>query len=80
MTRYSNPFVDELLTQGRIETDPAIRLEIYDEVQRFLRDDLAWIYLFQGVHLTAVNPSLRGFTLNPLGDKQHTFEMAYWVD
>ena len=77
-TRFSNPQVDALLTEGRVETDPARRLEIYYEVQQIIRDEIPWVFLFQGELLNASSSALRGFSMNPLGDKQHTYERAHW--
>lgn len=77
---FSNPIVDELLRRGRVETDPAVRLQIYEEVQHIIRDELPWVFLFQGELLNAASTSLRGFSMNPLGDKQHTYERAYWAN
>lgn len=46
---YSNPRVDELLEAGRIETDPAARVEIYREMYGVLAEDVPTIYTLRKV-------------------------------
>ena len=43
---YSNPRIDQLIDQGRRETDPAKRKPIYAEIQRILADELPYINLW----------------------------------
>ena len=71
--RYRNPQVDALLDRGRSEVDPAIRLPIYAEVQRIIRDDAPWVFVLQNEHLVASTASVQGLSLSPLGTSQHTF-------
>ena len=66
-TFISNPQLDALLDAGRVETDPARRLEIYRDVQLLLGYEAPWVFLRAGEHLVASTPNLRGLSINPAG-------------
>jgi peptide/nickel transport system substrate-binding protein len=65
---YSNPRVDELLTEGRRELDQQKRKTIYAEVQRILADDLPYINLWYFDNVIVYRPRVKGLTLNPSGN------------
>ena len=69
-TFYANPRLDDLLDQGRRETNPTRREQIYMEAQQIIRDDTPWIWTAVGVNLNASHPSLRGFEPIPAGHHQ----------
>jgi len=64
---YSNPRVDELLDLGRMETDFAVRLEIYREAQELIMQDLPVIPLWQASELHATLGNIGGFSVTPTG-------------
>lgn len=43
---YSNPLVDKLYEQGLEETDFEKRMKLYDEIQRIVIEDAAWLFLY----------------------------------
>lgn len=43
---YKNETVDQLLEKGRGTMDPAARVKVYNELDRFLYQDAPWIYLY----------------------------------
>lgn len=57
---YSNPRVDNLLEQGRLELDPDKRMKIYHEFSRILLEDSPIVYLYEGYGLPAINKRIRG--------------------
>lgn len=57
---YSNPKVDQLLEQGRVEFDPDKRMKIYHEFAKALLEDSPIIYLSAGYGLTAVHKRVQG--------------------
>lgn len=57
---YSNPRVDELLEQGRLELDPDRRMRIYHEFSRILLEDSPIVYLYEGYGLPAIHKRVRG--------------------
>lgn len=56
-----------LLDQGREETDPAARKEIYIEFQKVLAEEVPTIMLFSSDYLVAVNNRVQNFTHHPTG-------------
>lgn len=62
---YSNPKVDELINQGRQETDPDKRLEIYKEAQAIEWEEVPMVFLRNSEYLIAVGKSVKGFWLHP---------------
>jgi len=64
---YSNPRVDALLDQGRMETNTATRMEIYREAQELIMADLPLVPLWQAAELQAARTNVNGFTVTPFG-------------
>ena len=52
LTRYENPKIDKLLEDGRKTVNLPERKEIYDELQRYLMDELPAIFLFHPTKYT----------------------------
>ena len=64
---YCNPQVDELLAQGRAESDQAARAEIYQEVARIVTDEVVYeVLLYQG-YIVATRDNVTGFVPHPAG-------------
>lgn len=57
---YSNPTVDKLLEQGRLELNPEKRMKIYHQFARILLEDSPIIYLSAGYGLTAIHKRVKG--------------------
>lgn len=57
---YSNPRVDKLLEQGRLELNPAKRMKIYHEFSRILLEDSPIVYLYEGYGLPAIHKRVHG--------------------
>ncbi|CAN5633963.1 hypothetical protein BH09CHL1_BH09CHL1_16050 [soil metagenome] len=66
-TSYSNPQVDELIAQGKVETDLAKRAEIYKQLQEILLVDLPWVPLFVANQYEAMKTSVNGYVHYPTG-------------
>jgi peptide/nickel transport system substrate-binding protein len=66
-TGYSNPEVDELLTQARFETDHEKRVAAYHRIQEILVKDRPMINLFQQRRFSFVNPEWSGFAVQEDG-------------
>jgi peptide/nickel transport system substrate-binding protein len=65
---YSNPRVDELLTQARKEIDLEKRKQIYFEVQRILANDLPYINLWYFDNVLAYRPRVKNLKISPSGN------------
>jgi len=62
---YSNPDVDALLEQGRVETDEAARKDIYDQVATQIADDASYIYLYNPDVVQAWSSDVQGYEVMP---------------
>jgi oligopeptide transport system substrate-binding protein len=62
---YSNPELDELLTQADNELDPAKRSQLYADAQRMLTDAAPVAYLYNNVNVYLVNPRVKGYATTP---------------
>ena len=66
-TNYSNPLVDSLLEQARIETDETKRFIIYNEVEQTILDDAPWIPLwYSGERYLLIKPDVHDYYQTPL--------------
>jgi len=64
---YSNPQVDQLLEQGRTTTDQAKRKQIYQEAQKIIVGDPAYVFTTDPAVPQISSKKLQGFTLIPDG-------------
>ncbi len=60
-SHYSNPRVDELLAQGRAQTDLEERKVTYTEIAQILNADLPWIFLWSPNSLYGFRNTVQGF-------------------
>lgn len=58
---YSNPDVDALLDEARVETDQDARKALYDEAARLIVDDASYIYLYNPENTQAWSPQVTGY-------------------
>ena len=63
--KYSNPELDKLLNDGRVETDPAKRKPIYDAAQRILACQGPIMHVAYGTIFSAVRDDLQGYAPMP---------------
>ncbi len=64
---YSDPQVDSLLEQARVETSHAKRKSLYDQMQKTVVTAAPYIYLHFAAALEVHSKALKGFTLYPDG-------------
>jgi len=63
---YSNPQVDALLKQAVSTPDQAERTKFYQQAQKTVIDEAAYVYLFQKNYQVGVNKSVKGYVFNPM--------------
>ena len=64
---YSNPQVDGMLEQARIERDIQKRLDLYSEAEQAIIDDAAWVPLwYTGERHLLLKPYIKGYALTPM--------------
>ena len=64
-TFWGSAEMDQLLDAGRSETDPARRLQLYDEIQRIVHAEVPWIFWHVGEWIHATRADVRGFQPHP---------------
>src|SRR5699024_4146545 len=62
---YSNPEVNDLLDQGRVETDQDARYELYKQAATIIADEVSYIYLYNPSVIQAWSPDLTGYQALP---------------
>jgi len=66
-TNYSNPQVDALLEQARVEPDQATRFQTYNRIERMILNDAPWVLLWSsGSRYTLIKPNVKDYYLTPL--------------
>lgn len=66
-TEYSNPKVDELLTQAAGETDPDARATLYARAEQSILADNVVIPAYMDVQYTVIKPYVHNLTVTPIG-------------
>ncbi|MBZ0304341.1 MAG: ABC transporter substrate-binding protein [Anaerolineae bacterium] len=62
---YIDDTLDSLMAQGKAETDPAKRFDIFKQFQQHLVEMAPWIWLYNGFEYTAQQPYVQGFIPSP---------------
>ena len=60
-TSYSNPKVDELIENARVESDQAGREAMYKEMAEILWDDAPYVFLYHELDYKAMKKNVKGF-------------------
>ncbi len=60
---YSNPEVDALLDEARVETDQDARKALYDQAAAIIVDDASYIYLYNPQNINAWSPQVTGYVV-----------------
>ena len=63
--KYENAEVNELIEQGRTETDQAKRTDIYQQIQDIINDDAAYVFTYFPPASFAASNTVKGFTVTP---------------
>jgi peptide/nickel transport system substrate-binding protein len=79
--QYKNPDLDKLWEEGVVELDQEKRAAIYKEAQQILRDDLAYLPIFQYVMVEGTKAGLENYKQNAfvVSNMWNVFEW-YWSD
>jgi peptide/nickel transport system substrate-binding protein len=62
---YSNPEVDQLLTQARVSTDQAERAELYKRMQEIVHEDAPWVFVANWEQNAVTSDRVNNFALEP---------------
>lgn len=67
---YSNPALDSLLEQARIELDSQQRLALYNQVEQTLLDEFVSVPLFNSIQFMLISSRVKNYQMTPLGVQQ----------
>lgn len=65
VANYIDDTLDTLMNEGKAETDPQKRFEIFANFQKHLVEVAPWIWLYNGYEYTAQQKYVEGFVPNP---------------
>ncbi len=66
-TNYSNPEVDRLLDEARVERDRERRFRIYNRAEQMVLDDAPWVWTwFSGEGYVLIQPEVSGYILTQM--------------
>ena len=64
---YNNPEVDELLAAAAIEQDAALRLTMYQQIEKQIVDEAPCLPFSFGMNYVLVKPYVKDYVINPMG-------------
>jgi peptide/nickel transport system substrate-binding protein len=64
---YSSDELDQLFAEGKAETDPDARAQIYDQISTELLEASPWAWVFNGFEYRVLQPEVQGFVPLPTG-------------
>ena len=67
VSNYIDDTLDSLMIEGRVETDPVRRKEIFGRFERHLAEMSPWIWLYTGFTYAAALDRVQGFEATPTG-------------
>ncbi len=65
-SNYSNPELDQLLEEARVEKDINKRIEMYQEAERIIINDAPALFLMHDIDYVLVKPRVKGYVLTPI--------------
>ena len=63
---YTNPALDALLDQARLEKDVTKRIQLYQQAEQMIVQDAPALFISHGVSYMLVKPYVKGFVLTPI--------------
>lgn len=65
-SNYSNPELDKILEEARVEQDAAKRMRLYQQAQRIIVADAPVLFTTHGLSYVLVKPYIQGYVLTPI--------------
>ena len=79
---YSNPEVDRILEEARVEPDVTRRIELYQQAEQMIVDDAPALFLSHSESYELVKPYVQGYVLSPVSTfpaiKFLSIDPSYW--
>ena len=64
---YSNPALDSILDQARVEQDVTKRIQMYQQAEEMIVEDAPALFIMNDVSYVLVRQNVKGFVLTPIG-------------
>jgi oligopeptide transport system substrate-binding protein len=64
--KYSNPALDAVLDQARVELEVGKRMRLYQQAEQMIVQDAPALFITHGVAYELVKPNVKGFVLTPI--------------
>ena len=64
--KYSNPALDAILDQARVEQDVTKRIQLYQQAEQIIVQDAPVLFISHDVSYMLVKPYVKGFVLTPI--------------
>ena len=65
-SKYSNPDLDRLLEQARVEQDVSKRIAMYQQAEEIIINDAPALFLDHPIDYVLVDPRVKGYVLSPI--------------
>jgi oligopeptide transport system substrate-binding protein len=65
-SNYSNPELDKILEDARVEQDVTKRVQLYQRAEQIIVDDAPALFTTHGLSYVLVKPYLQGYVLTPI--------------
>ncbi|MRS03652.1 peptide ABC transporter substrate-binding protein, partial [bacterium] len=79
---YSNPELDRLLEQARVEPDVAKRIDLYQQAEKIIVEDAPLLFLFHSGDFDLVKPYIQGYIVSPVSTypqiRYLSIDQSYW--
>jgi oligopeptide transport system substrate-binding protein len=63
---YSNPALDAILDQARVEQDLTERIQLYQQAEQMIVDDAPALFTVHDISYVLVKPYIKGYVLTPI--------------
>jgi oligopeptide transport system substrate-binding protein len=64
--KYSNPALDAILDQARVERDVNKRIQLYQQAEQMIVQDAPALFIMHDLSYELVRPTVKGFVMTPI--------------
>ena len=79
---YSNPELDRILEQARVEPDVTKRIDLYQQAEKIIVEDAPVLFLYHSGDFELVKPYIQGYILSPVSTypqiRYLSIDQSYW--
>lgn len=79
---YSNPELDRILEQARVEPDVAKRIDLYQQAEKIIVEEAPVLFLYHFGNFELAKPYIQGYILSPVSTypqiRYLSIDQSYW--